>query len=248
MTTIGADTCRRCGRGVLFLPLSGGTREAFDLGEFPIDNVDEIDRFVVRAHRGAAEPLNVDEPITTCLRRHRCKVDPPDAGPVIPTESLQPHRTPVVATRSDFQGLRQLRTNAELLRLPDTRPTAHPSGQPPLLPRHHPCSPDRTVPARRAPLRPVPPPARRPRQARGRRRRGRQHRTVRVLAGVSPRRASAAAHRTVTSVEAAGFFPKSRRSGRVVLRSDAKAIVDPDGQRAGQPTKILVAVDPGEFV
>ena len=117
MTTIGADTCRRCGRGVLFLPLSGGTREAFDLGEFPIDNVDEIDRFVVRAHRGAAEPLNVDEPITTCLRRHRCKVDPPDAGPVIPTESLQPHRTPVVATRSDFQGLRQLRTNAELLRL-----------------------------------------------------------------------------------------------------------------------------------
>src|SRR5579875_1669755 len=98
MTTIGADTCRRCGRGVLFLPLSGGTLEAFDLREFPIDDVDEADRFVVRAHRGAAEPLNIDEPITTCLRRHRCTVDPPDTGPVMPTESPQPHRTPAVAT------------------------------------------------------------------------------------------------------------------------------------------------------
>jgi hypothetical protein len=117
MTAIGPDTCRRCGRGVLLLPLSGGTLEAFDLREFPIDDVDEGDRFVVRAHRGAAEPLKGDEPITSCLRRHGCKVDQPNIGTMIPTESPQLHRTPAAATRSDLQGLRQLRTNAELLRL-----------------------------------------------------------------------------------------------------------------------------------
>lgn len=126
MTALGPGHCRRCGRGVLLLPLSTGTLEPFDLEEHPVDDVDERDRFVIRAHRAAATPIDTDDPVTTCLRRHRCppapepvipSESPPTSRPVIPTESPPPRQIPPVATRGDFQGLHTLRTQAELLRL-----------------------------------------------------------------------------------------------------------------------------------
>lgn len=122
---MGPDTCRRCGRGVLLLPVSTGTLEAFEPQEYPVDDVDERDRFVIHAHRGAATAIDADETVPTCLRRHRCSAaeqvipaeSPPTSGQVIPPESPSPRLRPSVATRSDFQGLHTLRTQAELLRL-----------------------------------------------------------------------------------------------------------------------------------
>lgn len=112
MTSVGPGVCRRCRAEVLLLPTGSGALEAFELGEYPIGEVDEDDRYVVLVHRGVtALPADAPAP-ATCLRRHRCQ---PGQQPQIPTESLR-YRRPVTATRSDFQTLHRLETVAQLVR------------------------------------------------------------------------------------------------------------------------------------
>lgn len=113
MTSVGPAVCRSCGQDVLLLPTASGALEAVDRGLYPLEQVAEGDRYVLLAHQDLAVPAEAPPGQATCLRRHQCE---PLNAVVIPSESPRADH-PSVATRRDFQDLRELRTRAELLRL-----------------------------------------------------------------------------------------------------------------------------------
>lgn len=71
MKAVGRDFCPICRGDILRLPTDAGP-QTFDAAEFPLDQVDANNRYLVLRHAHAGKIDPADPAPSTCLRVHRC--------------------------------------------------------------------------------------------------------------------------------------------------------------------------------
>lgn len=113
MRPVVRDLCPTCRGDILRLPTDAGP-QTFDAAEFPIDQVDAHDRYVVLPHAHASKMDPARPAPSTCLRAHHC----PDITGDEAVPAARPANKP--PSRADYTALHRITTLISLYRSQQT--------------------------------------------------------------------------------------------------------------------------------
>lgn len=113
MKAVARDLCATCRSDILWLPSDVGP-QSFDAAEFPLDQVDAHDRYLVVRHAHASKIDPADPAPNMCLRLHRC----PEAAGDAPVSAVR--QAPEPPSRADYTALHRITTLISLYRSQQT--------------------------------------------------------------------------------------------------------------------------------
>jgi ferredoxin len=113
MTPFGRDLCPTCRGDILRLPTDTGP-QTFDAAEFPVEQVDGRDRYLVLPHAHASKIDPARPAPSTCLRVHHCRETIGDEA----VPAARPANEP--PSRADYTALHRITTLISLYRSQQT--------------------------------------------------------------------------------------------------------------------------------